>query len=431
LLKVLFLGHCSYYTVSHLARAIKENSADVSITAADLMKPDGNEITDTEKKIFNDTISLPKKSDTRLTGKDRGLELISILKENQRRKIFFNYLFRLRLKALSNYLSSEAEEKIYSRLMKSVFEGYDVFHFQYVAPEFLTPLKYVDRIKVSILTFWGSDLFQTTGLENYRKQIEAFEKADLITINTSEMQYVFASKFGGKFMPKVRTAYFILSEAKFDMIDSCRNYDTISDFKKKYGIPQEKKILTIGYSASSKQKHVEILKILNRLDNDTKKKMHIVIPMTYGLQFESTDYLDEVISIAEQSDIGTTVLTEYIIGEDLTKFTIASEIKLNLRDSDMMNASLIESLTAGNIVINGAWLPYGKLRRLGVHYHEIEKLEDLTEKIPDILGNFESEKDRTKDNNRIIRKFFSEKNLVKDWIELYDEAKNEILKKQK
>ncbi len=105
------------------------------------------------------------------------------------------------------------------------------------------------------------------------------------------------------------------------------------------------------------------------------------------------------------------------------RFSIASEIKLNLRDSDSLNASLIESLAAGNIVVNGSWLPYGKLRRLGIIYKEIEKLEDLEFIIPNIIKNFEEEKIKVRNNYNIIRNFFGEKNLVRDWTELYNEIK--------
>jgi glycosyltransferase involved in cell wall biosynthesis len=333
-------------------------------------------------------------------------------------------LLTLRLNELNNYIKSETEEKIYSEKMKDVLRKYDVYHFHYIVPEFLTPLKYIEKNKKVILTFWGSDLYQQSGNDSYRKQNEALERADYITINTPEMQESFLTKFGRDFLPKIRNAYFILNEAKFNRINFCNTPETILNFKKKYNIPLTKKIITIGYNALSKQRHIEIIKTLNSLDPEVMGKIHIVIPMTYGLQFENMDYLKEVKETCDRSEIKTTILTEYISGDELIEFTIASEIKLNLRDTDSMNAALVESLAAGNIVVNGAWLPYGKLRRMGVEYKEVENLNELKKLIPKIINNFEEEKSKVKNNYEIIRNFFSVNNLVRDWINLYDEVKS-------
>ena len=82
---------------------------------------------------------------------------------------------------------------------------------------------------------------------------------------------------------------------------------------------------------------------------------------------------------------------------------------------------MLESLFAGNIVVNGAWLPYGKLRRLGIHYREIENIMELKSLIPEILDNQGQEKGRALVNPEIIRKNFLYENTISEWKNIYDE----------
>lgn len=425
-MRVIFLGHNSYYTVTNLARAIKEYTTDIKISVADIIKPDGENVNGDEAIVFDEILTLPKKRDTDFNSGDRRETTFEIIKDKSKRKHLLKRIFALRLKSARKYIDGETEERIFSSKMKQVLEKYDVFHFHYPTQEFIAPLDYIGNRKKTIFTIWGSDLLQESGVENYKRQYEAFNCADYITINTSEMKEIFLSKFGRQFSPKIRQAYFILNEEQFKEIDSNNNNETLSKFKKKHNIPFDKRIITIGYSASAKQRHLEILNVLSQLDNNIKNKIHVVIPLTYGLQFETGEYLEKIRSVCNNADYTTTVLTEYMTGMELIEFTVASEIKLNLRESDSMNAALIESLIAGNIVVNGAWLPYGKLRRLGVYCHEIETFEELKQLIPELVNNFEIEKRKTSKNSEILRKFFSVDNIVKDWVKLFNEIKIQI-----
>lgn len=427
-MKVLFLGHCSYYTVLNLAAAIKRNTEDVKITVADLVKPGGGNLTEVELKKFDEVISLPRKRNIKFGLHDELNETINILKD-KRIKILLKNLIFLKIGSLKKYIKSETEERKYSTQMREILKKYDVLHFHYIVPGYLNPLNYVDKSKKIIFSYWGSDLFQLDRGKYEKKVYEALGKADYITINTREMQDYFYDKFGKGFSSKVRSAYFILNEKKFEEIKLMNKPDTLHKFKLRNKISTEKKIITIGYNGSSKQKHIEILEILGELDGAVKEKLHIIIPMAYGLEFEAKDYADKVKEAASKTGIGNTIISEYMSSEELIEFVIGSEIKLNLRDTDSMNASLIESLAAGNIVVNGAWLPYGKLERLGIEYKKIERLEDLKEVIPEILKNYEKERIKAERNYQIIRNFFSEENLIVEWKKIYDEIKIELDKK--
>lgn len=420
-MRLIFLGHCSFYTVSNFAKAIKENIENVTITVADPVKPGGDILTDEDKNSFDEIIQLPSKKNIRLSFSDKLKSFKKIFRKRSEIKFLIKNLFLLRLNTVKNNINSNAENFIYEKQMTEILKEYDVYHFHYLAPEFLTPLKWINNDKKILLTFWGSDLFQVAGVQNYEKQLEALKRAELITINSVEMKETFLAKFGRGFESKVRLADFGLNEKKLQHIRNKDKEKTTAEFKKKYNIEKDQIIIIIGYSGSSKQRHIEILKILNSLSEDVRIKIFAILPMTYGLQFEDNKYLDEVKDECSRSAFGTKIITDFMPDDEFTELIIAGQVKLNLRDTDAMNAAMLESLFAGCIVVNGSWLPYGKLRRLGIYYNEIDKLEDLKELIPQIVNNFENEKNKTKNNEKLTSDNFSYSNTIADWLNVYKE----------
>ena len=316
-------------------------------------------------------------------------------------------------------INSNAEEIIHSEKIRTIFSNFDIFHYHYLAPEYLYNVKYVPNGKKVVMTFWGSDLYQIAGTENYRKQLDSLERADIITVNALEIKETLLAKFGRNLEDKIRFSDFGLDKDKLKKLNAENRVKFISDFRNKYKIQENKVVITVGYSGSSKQKHIEILNTLNTLDERYRKRMFVVIPMTYGLQFEEKGYAETVKKVCNESGFETLILEKYMVDDELAAFTFSSDIKLNLRDTDALNAAMLESLFAGNIVINGAWLPYGKLKRLGIYFREIEKLSGLKEILPFLIDNFEDEKRKASGNAEIIRKNFLYDNLIFDWKEIY------------
>lgn len=420
-MKILLLGHCSYYTISNFTKAIKENYADVQVSVADPVKPGNGKLSAEEKRIFDEILILPQKRKIILNRKDKNKSLFEILKNKSKRKEILRSIFSLRYKSVINQINSNAEERKYSIEMKELLKNYDIYHYHYLAPEYLTTQKYLPEGKKVLMTFWGSDLFQISGVENYKTQFEALNKSDLITVNTIEVKETALSKFGRNLDTKMRFADFGLNKVRLELIESRNKEEANSEFRKKYNIPPDKIIITIGYSGSSKQRHIEILKILNKLDKRIRDKIYAVLPLTYGLQFEEKNYLQRIQDECEKVNFGSLIISEFMPQNELIDFIISSEIKLNLRDTDAMNAAMLESLFAGNIVINGAWLPYGKLRRFEIYYREIEKLSEIENEITYIADNLENEKNKTSGNSDLIKKYFLYENIFSDWKNIYDE----------
>jgi hypothetical protein len=420
-MKILFLGHCSYYTVGNFAAALKEKYSDLNITVADPVKPGGKGISEEEGKVFDEVIYFPKRKDAVVSAGDIFKSFSETIKDHTERSKFFRKLFRLRFKAAAEQIEKNAKEKVFSEQIRNIFMNFDIFHFHYLSPDYLSAIRFIPENKKILLTFWGSDLYQVSGVSNYNKQFEGLHKADLITVNALEIKEAVLTKFGRDLNPKLRDADFRLSKSKLERIEQRKKENANSSFKQKHGIPEEKIIVTLGYSASSKQKHIEILKILNEFDEKYKSRIFVLIPMTYGLEHEDEDYLEKVKDVCNKINLETKILEDYLVDDELVDFIISSEITLNLRDTDALNAAMLESLFAGNIVVNGAWLPYGKLRRLGIHYREIENIMELKSLIPEILDNQGQEKERALVNPEIIRKNFLYENTISEWKNIYDE----------
>jgi len=420
-MRLIFLGHCSFYTISNFAKAIKQNLKNVTITVADPVKPNGDELTEEDEKVFDEIIKLPSKRNIKLTCSNRIASIKDIVKDKNKMKYFLKCFFLLRWNSVKNYINGNAKNYIYSILISKQLENYDVYHFHYLAPEFLAPLKFIKKDKRVLLTLWGSDLYQVEGVGNYIKQLEAFKRSDIITINTAEMKETFLTKFGRMLEPKIRYADFGLNEKKLDLINTKNNQQTISDFKKKNNIAEDKIVVVIGYSGSSKQRHIEILRILDKLDKNILRKFFAIIPMTYGLQFEDKNYLQKVKNECNKVRFDYKIITEFMPQEDLIGLIISGQIKLNLRETDAVNAAMLESLFAGSIVVNGSWLPYGKLRRLKIYFEEVDSLDDLTNLIPYLIENFKHVKNRTINNPSLISKNFSYSSAINDWIKVYNE----------
>lgn len=418
-MRLLLLGHCSYYTVANLSEAIRQYLPGIKVTAADPVKPGGGEISERESKVFDEVISLPLKRQIRISAGNRINSLSEIFKDKKKLSTLLKNIFLLRFISVINQINSNAEEILYSEKIKSLFGNYDIFHFHYLAPEYLYNVRYIPSGKKVIMTFWGSDLYQISGAENYRKQLEAFDRADIITVNALEIKETVLAKYGRELEDKIRFSDFGLDKDKLERLNSSDREKFISGFRKKYNIDESKVIITVGYSGSSKQKHIEILNTIETLDDKHKKRILAVIPLTYGLQFEKKDYPEKVKNVCNESGYDTLVLEDYMTGDDLAAFTLSGEITLNLRDTDALNASMLESIYAGNIVINGAWLPYGKLKRLGIYFKEIDKISGLKEILSFLLDNLEEEKKKTASNAEIIRKNFLYENFIKDWEAVY------------
>ena len=146
---------------------------------------------------------------------------------------------------------------------------------------------------------------------------------------------------------------------------------------------------------------------------------------------KSGKYLSKVKKAAEESTFSSTVIDSYITTDEVLELIVSTEVKLNLRETDNLNTAMLESYCSDTIAVNGAWMPYGALRRIGIYYREIESIEHLKNEMEFLLRNLKSERAKTADNHKIVRDFFDNSRVASDWINLYEEIKNRANEKRK
>lgn len=426
----MFLGHCSFYHVQNIASLLKDNLDYLYIAGANMIRPDGKEVTDLDLGSFDEYVKLPRKREIEISQSEIAKEFMRSLTDKNSRSIIVRDILTFRLRHARKYLSAIAEEKKFSTLMKEILNNFDVFHFHYLGAEMLVPLKYIGKNNIVILHVWGSDLLNDAGVESYKAQYEAIQRADFIIINTIEMTQYFLAKFGREFITKIRNAYFVIDNEMMDRIANADSALLRKKFVERYGIDESKIIIEAGYNASIWQKHLEIIEQLNLLPEDLKAKIHVVIPMTYGLSDKSGKYLSDVKRAAENASFSNTVIDKYITTDEVLELIVSTEIKLNLRETDNLNTAMLESYCSDTIAVNGAWMPYGALRRIGIYYREIESIKHLKDEMEFLLRNLNSERAKTSDNRKIVRKFFDNSRVALDWVSAYEEINNRANEKR-
>ena len=90
------------------------------------------------------------------------------------------------------------------------------------------------------------------------------------------MEQVFLSKFGMQFKDKVRLTIFGISKKRINILNKNINSFLLQEkFKSKYKIPSEK-IQSAGYSGGTAHNHLKILKQIENLNTNVKKKIFII-----------------------------------------------------------------------------------------------------------------------------------------------------------
>lgn len=420
--RALFLGHCSYFHTKNIARVLRKEIPDLHITVANLAKPDGSALLAQETGDFDEVIEFPRKRNI-IPGSAEILSgFFSALKDNTMRSLVLSALFRLKPDKVKKFVTSYIENEKFSEMLKDAISGYDILHFHFISAEALIPLALAGSDKFVILHFWGSDLLNMSGREIYLKQHEAIERADMILLTTPEMTEHFLVKFGRDKREKIRNVHFAVDNDFLERILRSDRTKLRNEFCGKHGIQGDKIIIEAGYNASVWQRHLKIIEELKRLSAEIRNNIHVIFVMTYGLDQGHNGYLKEVKKAAESAGIGYSFFEQYLDKEEVLRLIAATDIKLNLRETDNMNNAMLEAFCSDTVVVNGSWMPYGSLRRRGVYYREIESLDELTGELTYLCSNLQREKSRTSGNGRIIENEFSYAKLASDWKAVYAEA---------
>jgi len=350
------------------------------------------------------------------------VDILSCFDKYNSDEVYYDNLFEIKANSSQNSKSRIVRKfSIIYSYIKTIFyirklKMYDAINIQYVNKGYLYLFNtMIKKTKKTILTFWGSDFYRISSKEK-NKLKGILDKATLISFTNEQT----SSEFGlyyNDYSEKIMISRFgleALSEIKKLLLDENLE-NKINDFIFKYGLDESKKNIVCGYNASKQQQHLEILENLNEIQDRYKEEIMLVFPMTYGDKSNIIEVEDKL----KKTKFKYVIFKEYMQNEEVALLRLITDIMINVQTTDQLSGSMQETLFAGNVVINGSWLPYDVFEANGAKYLKIDNLNKLKDVIENSLDNLENIKNETGNNKELIWKLSSWENTIKMWNELY------------
>lgn len=260
-----------------------------------------------------------------------------------------------------------------------------------------------------VITFYGSDFYRTSNLiKNIQNPL--YKAADAITFTNPLTKKSFI-KYYKKFENKSYVCRFGLKTLEF--IDKNRDINK-EELRKSLGYDLEKIIVTCGYNSTKEQQHEKIINNLIKLPKEILKKVQFIFPMTYGDNINK----EKIKVILEQVNLDYIILEEFLYGDDNANIKLASDIMINMLETDSFSGSMQEFLYANNIVITGSWLPYEVFDNAGIQYVKIDDISELYLELKKVIDSDIQTFDTSKNKN-IISKLSLWSNTIESWVNAY------------
>lgn len=283
------------------------------------------------------------------------------------------------------------------------------FHFTYIFYLFLIPFCKFYKIKI-ISTIWGSDFYHANKIELYLK-IKFWKKTDIISITNENLKDILV-KFGLN-KNKINITRFGLSN--IENIDTLLKKWDKNSYKKSLNIPTDKKIVMVGYNRSANQNHEIIINSIQRLDKDKLNQYFFVFPLTYG----PVERLKKISSLLKSTPLNYIILSNMLSMKEFSKYTISTDIFVQLQNTDQLSATMTEHIYCGNSVITGSWLNYNILREKGAHFFNINSFDELSIDLSYLLCNCNLTNEQKKENKKVVFELCHWKENINSWKKLY------------
>ena len=241
----------------------------------------------------------------------------------------------------------------------------DYFDVKYAAI-----LKCIMKSKL-VYSYWGSDLLRLNRKQLYFNGL-FIRQADFITFDNKDLELKFKKTY--RWNTKVASETIMFGLPILDNIqDRCKN-KTPKDIRAEWEIPKEKKVIAVGYSAIAEHRHIEILKSIGQLDTETKKRIFLLLQMTYS---GTHKYIKEVADAAKETGCEYRVIHHYLTDEEVADLRIMTDIYINAQTTDAFSGSVCENLFSGTILINARWLRYQEFKNYDFQYLEFNSMDEI------------------------------------------------------
>ena len=410
--RVLMLGHCHSVFVHPLATHLSRlGNFDFSVLE---LKAAGTEVRGVDP-IYTQTLQPPPGYYSWTISKALS-ETLSIFSGPERARVLRSFAADPNPKAMYRTLRTESTRVHSANAWRALLAGFDLYHMHYLDVALEPALAAIPENKPVVLSIWGSDLMGTAGVDVYSQHMALCERADVITLRSLGMREIFLSKFGRRFLSKIRLAKF--GVALCEVIDQLNKKESRAAFCARHDIDPGKPIVCIGHSGSSADRHLQIVAALAGVQG-LHERISLVLPLTYGAE---PGYIDALRAAIKQSGFSAALLTEYMSREEVAMLRLASDIQIALPEQDALSGAMCETLYAGNAVITGAWLPYTEFWDAGVWIERIPDIESLRDSLPRLVAERASLEPRLAGNRDKIRPLVDYTYSIGAWMDAYEAA---------
>lgn len=307
--------------------------------------------------------------------------------------------------------------KVKSQISKT--DCFDVIHIQFVNQRKLFLLKCLKQhYKKAVVTFWGSDLLRRSDKE-LMNMIPYLRMAHTITVGADGMKNYLSARFPEDIVKKTRVVHYGVNSLK-----AINEFNaSLSETKEKWGVPNDRLVVTIGYNGSKQQNHLSIIKSISEISENIRRRLFVIIPVTYGLD---EDYYQEIELALEKSEIDFRIRREYMGFCEIAELCFITDVFIHGQATDALSASVQEYLCAGKLLLNPTWIKYEELKEKSVYYWEYDGFDQLPQILTELVnrGVDSCTKEKLENNRRIICEMSSWDRLKVDWMVMYRNIEN-------
>jgi hypothetical protein len=370
-MRILFIGSCSSFFLVPLAKALRKENPEVFLGVYGLLNPAG-ELSQEDQAVFDQVY--PNIEGKLKEGKLARLKAVMQLIHDQGAPVaFWKAVFSGKVKSFITQKESELKILDQRRQIGEISKGFDLVQVHYLKENNLNLVEKVPANKL-LLSFWGSDLMQAEDHHFTARKKKLLADCLGISIHGADLAFVASVKYGWNLRDKMSFALFPLNEEIIRGIDQSTKEDALAFLSEFGSIPKGRRIVAMGYNSHPRFKHLEILDHLHHLNEGLMEQMHFVFTFGYG---HDPQEQENIVQKLQQYGCSYSIVDRYLENEEVGKLRNACDTFMFLTDSDAFSGTMIEYLYAGAHVITGTWLPFGKLRRAGIAFSEVEAVEDL------------------------------------------------------
>lgn len=254
-----------------------------------------------------------------------------------------------------------------------------------------------------VATYWGSDLLDVDK-KYLKKEFEYLNDINTITVSTNYMMKYIEKNITNFRMEKVKEVKF--GAELFSLLDK-QTTPLIDNSEKKI-------LIAIGYNGRRRQNHIPVIEELRKLPNDVKKRIHIILQMSYAIDDDM--YLADVKKCLMNINIKYTILQNPLNDVELASLRSQVDIFIHAQKTDAFSASVMEYLYSNTLVLNPDWIRYEELIEHNVEFFEYHSFDEIQDKIIMLINRLEQ--GRISDNKQKLHNIMSWEKVSKDWIEI-------------